>query len=297
MLLQRLRKGTTNSGMGDTVRIVSFRACCRTAGEEVLRGRKPSGQQIRFRHGLKRMPDVRLIAEAVELGPALLEQSSRDIEVSQPHVHVGDAEQRAAPQSGIVAAPALLQYAGERIEGSGEIPLRGERSPEPVERARFATSIGARAIQLTGAAVIGNGAAEVSLDKLDVAGVDKRRGERSCVVQPLLDRQRFAKCGERVGVFELRILRRAETNERERDTLVIAQFPFDRDKLLVDRSSGGEVALIVKRIAYVLQRIGLQLLVADSYREVERALEQRLRSRIGSSLRRRRGLARHGGHQ
>ena len=54
-------------------------------------------------------------------------------------------------------------------------------------------------------------------------------------------------------VFELRILRRAETNERERDTLVIAQFPFDRDKLLVDRSSGGEVALIVKRIADVLQ--------------------------------------------
>jgi len=96
MLLQRLRKGSTNSRVRNTLRIASFCACCRTAGEQILRGRKPSGQQIRFRHGLQGMPDVRLIAEAVELGPALLEQSSRDVEVAQSHVHIGDAEQCAA---------------------------------------------------------------------------------------------------------------------------------------------------------------------------------------------------------
>ena len=176
-------------------------------------------------------------------------------------------------------------------------PCAANDRPSPSSALASPRSVGARAIQLTAAAVIDNGAAEVSLDKLDVAGVDERGGEPSCVVQPLLDGQRFAKCGERVGVFELRILRGAETNERERDALVIAQFPFDGDKLLVDRLGGGEVALIVERIADVLQHIGLQLLVADSYREVERALVERLRARNRPSLRRRRRLARHGGHE
>ena len=83
-------------------------------------------------------------------------------------------------------------------------------------------------------------------------------GEPSGVVQPLLDSQRFAKRDERVGVLELRILRGAETNERRRDALVVAEFPFDRDKLLVDRFGRGEVALIVERIADVLEHIGLQ---------------------------------------
>ena len=79
-----------------------------------------------------------------------------------------------ALKSGIVAAPSLFQHAVERVERSGEVPLRGKRSTEPFQRARFSVGVGTRAIQLAAAPIIDNGAAEVSFDELDIAGVDER---------------------------------------------------------------------------------------------------------------------------
>jgi hypothetical protein len=47
------------------------------------------------------MPHVRQVTQALELGAALFEQSTRQIEIAQPHVHVAETEQRPSLESGI----------------------------------------------------------------------------------------------------------------------------------------------------------------------------------------------------
>ena len=97
--------------------------------------------------------------------------------------------------------------------------------------------------------------------------------------------ERLFECRERIGVFELRILRGAETHERARHPVVVAKLALDRDRLFVDRLRRGKVTLVIQRVGEILERVRLQLLVSDSNGKLQRAFVKRLCARIVQSLR------------
>src|SRR5207342_3841532 len=103
--------------------------------EHIFGRRKTSREEVGPAHCLPRMPHVRQVTQGLELGAALFEQSTRQIEIAQPHVDVTETEQRASLESGILAAAALFQHTVERIERGRQVALSRERSPKPVEGA------------------------------------------------------------------------------------------------------------------------------------------------------------------
>src|SRR6476661_10165492 len=133
------------------------------------------------------MPGIREIGLSFELRATLIEQASGKIEVAETHVHIADAEEGAALQSWIVAAPALRQHAIECVERSSEIALPGERSTEAFEGAGFASGVGRFVIERAAASIIDNRAVEISLHELHVAGADERGRDSQWIVQTFLD--------------------------------------------------------------------------------------------------------------
>src|SRR6185295_20047256 len=98
-------------------------------------------------------------------------------------------EKRGPLQTGIVAASALVQHAGECLEPAGEIALRDIRTPQAVERSCLASSVSKRVIEIAAPAIVGNRTGEITLHELDVAGADQRGGNAQTVVEPFLDCQ------------------------------------------------------------------------------------------------------------
>src|SRR4029453_2306051 len=148
-----------------------------------------------------------------ELHSALIEQCPGGIEITQPKVHITDAEKGRALQAWIVAALAFIQHAVEGFERTGQVPLRRIGAAETIERACFASRIRKCAIKRAAAPLGGDCTGEIAFDELDVPGADERSGNSQPIIEALLDSKGLMEGHQRVAVLELRILSGAEPDE------------------------------------------------------------------------------------
>src|SRR5436189_2473185 len=136
MLLRRLRKREADDSVRDAVGILQ-RARGGSAGVDaarvvLLRGSEPGRDEIDLAGRLPDTPGAPRVAQPLEMGPALIEAGSRDVEVTQPEVNLADALQRVRLQRAIAPRLPVLEHDRVGVQRARKIALRRERASEPL---------------------------------------------------------------------------------------------------------------------------------------------------------------------
>ena len=129
-------------------------------------------------------------------------------------MHVADAEQRRALVVAIVARLSFREHAAERVERRAVVPLREKHAAQAFEGIGFAGSVRQLPVEIAAPRVVGDRGREITLEIQHVARADERRRDRACVVETLLDCERFPVRRQRRGVLRERVANGRDPEQR-----------------------------------------------------------------------------------
>ena len=286
LLLRRLREGQPGDCARHALLVARGAATGAALPVLVLGQREAARRQIDEAQPLPCASCMRELLQRLEMRAAFDERRPRTVQVAETEVHVADAEQRRALVVAIVARLSFREHAAERVERRTVVPLRQKHAAQTFKGIGFAGSVRQLPVEVPAPRVVRNRGREITLEILHVASADQRRRDRACVVETLLDCERFAVCRQRRGVLRERVANGRDPEQSRRCPRRIVPFAFEREAFFIRLQSALQVALKVHRVGKVLQRLALQPLVADPPGHVAHALECDLCRRVRPVLRR-----------